>query len=162
MIRREFISLLGGAAMSSWLWPLAARAQARKVWRIGVLETVSAAMNAPNFDAFRRGLRELGYVEGQNYVVEYRSADGRAERFPDLAAELVRLRVDLIVTRGTPAARAAKDATTTIPVVMAAIGEALGAGVVASLAQPSENVTAPTTCVTTLPATDWKENEHSD
>ncbi len=141
MIRREFISLLGGAAMSSWLWPLAARAQARKVWRIGVLETVSAAMNAPNFDAFRRGLRELGYVEGQNYVVEYRSADGRAERFPDLAAELVRLRVDLIVTRGTPAARAAKDATTTIPVVMAAIGEALGAGVVASLAHPGENVT---------------------
>src|SRR5262245_34754583 len=99
--RRQFITLLGGAAVA---WPLAVHAQqGGKVWRIGILETVSAAANAANFDAFRRGLRDLGYVEGQSYVIEYRSADGSAERFADLAAELVRMPVDIIVTRGTPA-----------------------------------------------------------
>ena len=118
--------------------------------RIGVLETVSAGLNASNFDAFRRGLRELGYIEGRNYVIEYRSADGRAGRFPALAAELVRLQVDLIVTRGTPAARAAKEATTQIPVVMAAIGEPLGVGVVASLARPGGNITGFSAFVTEL------------
>ena len=92
--------------------PLAADAQpAGKVYRIGMLEAIPAARNAANLDALRQGLRELGYVEGRNLVIEYRSADGRAERFPDLAADLVRLKVDLIVTRGTPATRAAKDAT---------------------------------------------------
>jgi len=87
--------------------------------------TTSAALNAGNFDAFRKALREHGYVEGQNLVIEYLSADGRPERFPALAADLVRLKVDLIVTRGTPAAQAAKNATATIPVVMAAIGAVL-------------------------------------
>ncbi len=146
--RRKLIALLTVAAA----WPFAAaRAQQRgKIWRIGVLETVSTELNAANFDAFRRGLRELGYVEEQNYKLEYRSADGQAERFPELAAELARLRVDLIVTRGTPAARAAKNATSTIPVVMAAIGEPLGAGVVASLAQPGGNVTGLSAFVTEL------------
>jgi putative tryptophan/tyrosine transport system substrate-binding protein len=144
--RREFILLFGSAA-----WPLGARAQQTgRVWRIGVLETVSAALNVSNFDAFRRGLRELDYIEGRNYVIEYRSADGRAERFPELAAELVRLQVDLIVTRGTPAARAAKEATTQIPVVMAAIGEPLGVGVVASLARPGGNITGFSAFVTEL------------
>ena len=139
MKRRDFITLLGGAAAT---WPLAVHAQqGGKVWRIGILETVSAAANAANFNAFRRGLRERGYVEGQSYVIEYRSADGRAERFADFAAELVRLPVDIIVTRGTPAVLAAKKATTTIPIVMAAIGEPLGVGVVASLAQPGGNIT---------------------
>ena len=95
----------------------------------------------PNLDALRRGLRDLGYIESQNYVLEYRSADGDAARFPALAEELVRLGVDLIVTRGTPAARAAKDATETIPIVMASIGEPLGMGIVASLARPGGNVT---------------------
>ena len=89
--------------------PLAADAQpAEKVYRIGMLEAIPAARNAANLDALRKGLRDLGYVEGRNLVIEYRSADGRAERFPDLAADLVRLKVDLIVTRGTPATRAAK------------------------------------------------------
>jgi putative ABC transport system substrate-binding protein len=92
-------------------------------------------LNVANFDALRRGLRELGYVEGRNYLIEYRSADGRAERFAGLAAELVALPVDIIVTRGTPAALAAKQATATTPVVMAAIGEPLGTGVVARLTQ---------------------------
>jgi putative ABC transport system substrate-binding protein len=137
MKRREVITLLGGAAAA---WPLAARAQQpTKVWRIGMLETIPSAQNGPQLDPFRQGLRQLGYVEGQNFVIEYRSADGRAERFPDLANELVRLGVDLIVTRGTPAAVAAKNATETIPVIMASVGDPLL--VVDSLARPGRNVT---------------------
>ena len=148
MKRREFIAGLGGAAVA---WPLAARAQQPgKTWRIGVLETVSPDLNAKNIEALKRGLRELGYVENQNYLLEYRSADGDGERFPAFADELVRLRVDLIVTRGTPAARAAKSATESIPVVMAAIGEPLGTGVVASLARPGGNVTGLSGFVTEL------------
>ena len=149
MRRRNFIAGIAGSAAA---WPLAAGAQqpAGKVWRIGMLETTSAALNAGNFDAFRKALREHGYVEGQNLVIEYLSADGRPERFPALAADLVRLKVDLIVTRGTPAARAAKNATATIPVVMAAIGEPLGVGVVASLAYPGGNITGFSAFVTEL------------
>jgi ABC-type uncharacterized transport system substrate-binding protein len=98
MRRREFIAAVSGAAV----WPFGVRAQqAGKVWRIGVLETISPELNASNFNALRDGLRNLGYIEGQNLTFEYRSADGRAERFPQLANELVRARVDVIVTRGT-------------------------------------------------------------
>jgi putative ABC transport system substrate-binding protein len=148
MRRREFITVLGGAALA---WPLAARAQqAGKVYRIGILETIPASQNAANLDALRKGLRELGYIEGQNLSIEYSSADGFAERFPELAGELVRLKVDLIVTRGTPAAQAAKNATAAIPVVMAAIGEPLGVGVVAGLARPSGNVTGLSSFTTEL------------
>ena len=126
MKRREFITLVGGAAVAA---SRPARAQVpAKSHRIGILETVSPSSNTRNLEALRRGLRELGYVENQNYILEYRSADGEGRRFPALAAELVRLGVDLIVTRGTPAARAARDATETIPIVMAAIGEPLGTG----------------------------------
>ena len=124
------------------LGPLAAAAQeSGKVYQIGVLETTSMASNAANLDAFRQGLRELGYVEGRNFMIEYRSADGRRERFPELATELVRLKVDVIVTRGTPAVIAAKNATGTIPVVMAANADPVLSGVVASLARPGGNVT---------------------
>jgi putative tryptophan/tyrosine transport system substrate-binding protein len=137
MRRREFISLIGGAAA----WPLAARAQrGGKIWRVGMLDSTSPTVNAANFDALRRGMREHGYVEGQNLVIEYRSADGRNERYPELAAELVRLKVDVIVTRGTPAVLAVRSATATIPVVMAAIAEPPTA-VIASLAHPGGNVT---------------------
>ncbi|HYW62929.1 MAG TPA: ABC transporter substrate-binding protein [Bradyrhizobium sp.] len=147
MKRREFILALGGAVA----WPLAARAQQpAKIYRIGVLETVSPDSNAKNIEALIRGLRDLGYVENQNYLLEYRSADGDAGRFPALADELVRLRVDVIVTRGTPSARAAKSATETIPIVMAAIGDPLGTGVVASLARPGGNVTGLSAFVTEL------------
>src|SRR5258708_5382796 len=119
MRRRDFITFIGGPAA----WPLAARAQSPgQGWRIGILETRSIAANARNLDAFRQGLRELGYVEGRNLIIEYRSADGRAERFPELAAELLRLNVDVLVTRGTPAVLAAKQATTTTPIVMATMG----------------------------------------
>jgi len=128
----------------------AQRQQAAHVWRIGVLETVPAAKNAANLGSLRRGLAEHGYVEGGNLELLYRSADGRAERFPALAEELLRERVDLLVTRGTPAAQAAKAATGTVPVVMAAIGEPLGVGVVASLAQPGGNVTGLSAYVTEL------------
>jgi putative ABC transport system substrate-binding protein len=94
--RREFITLLGAAA-----WPLAARAQqAAKVWRIGILETISSAQNAPQFDAFLQRLQQLGYVEGQNLVIEYRSAEGRGDQFRALAAELIQRNVDLIDEAG--------------------------------------------------------------
>jgi putative ABC transport system substrate-binding protein len=137
--RRTFLAGTGAVLLAA---PLAAEAQpAGKVTRIGMLEPTSMALNAANLDAFRQGLRELGYVEGKNFVVEYRSADGRGERFPDLAAELVRLKVDVILTRGTPAVIAAKNATRTIPVVMAASGDPVLSGVVASLARPGGNVT---------------------
>lgn len=129
--------------------PLAARGQpAGKVYRIGILETIPAARNAANLDAFRKGLRDLGYVEGRNLVIEYRSAEGRAERFPELASELVRLKVDLILTRGTPAARAAKKATETIPTIMATMGDPRA--IVASFAHPGGNITGVTTFSTEL------------
>lgn len=122
----------------------------QKVYRIGVLETIAAKPNAANFDAFLRGLRDLGYFEGQNLAIEYRSADGQIERFRTLANELVRLNVDLIVTRGTPAVLAAKEASKTIPIVMAAIGEPLIA--VAAIARPGGNVTGLSAFATELQA----------
>jgi putative ABC transport system substrate-binding protein len=130
-----FLGSLAGGLLAA---PLASEAQqAGKVYRIGVLEMTPVALNAANLEAFRQGLRELGYVERQNYAIEYRSADGRPERFPDLA----RLKVDLIVTRGTPAALAAKNATRTIPIVMATSGDPVGTGAVSGLARPGGNVT---------------------
>ena len=124
------------------LAPLEAHAQqAGKIYRIGMLETRNATLNAANLDALRRGLRELGYRDGQNLEITYRSSDGRNERFAALASEPVELKVDLIVTRGTPAALAAKNATRTIPVVMASSGDPVGAGLVASLSRPGGNVT---------------------
>lgn len=121
---------------------LAAEAQeAGKVYRVGVLETTPVALNAANLNAFRLGMKELGYVEGRNLVIEYRSADGRPERFPALATELIRSKVDLILTRGTPAVIAAKNATPTIPIVMAASGDPLATRVVTGLARPGGNVT---------------------
>ncbi len=121
--------------------PLVVGAQPANVPRIGMLMPVPADIAAPNIDAFRQGLRDLGYVEGQNFGVEYRYAQGNANLLPDLAAELVRLRVDVIVTWGTPSALAAKHATTTIPIVMAAVGDPTGPGIVPSLARPGGNIT---------------------
>ena len=124
--------------------------QVPKVHRIGLLEPTSAATNAANLNAFRQGLRELGYVEGRDFVIEYRSSDGHGERYPQLAGELVRLKVDLILTRGTPAALAAKNATGSIPVVMTSIGDPVGSGIVASLARPGGNITGLTSIATAL------------
>jgi putative ABC transport system substrate-binding protein len=125
-----------------------AAAHPEKLYRIGMLERTPAAVNAANLNAFRSGLEEFGYVEGSSFVIEYRSADGHDERFPGLAAELVRLNVDLIVARGTPAALAAKAATRTIPVVITGVGDPVGQGVVASLARPGTNVTGLSAAVT--------------
>jgi len=148
MDRRTFI---GGFVSSLLAAAFAARAQpATKLHRIGILESLPAAQNAANLDALRKGLRDFGYVEGQNLTIEYRSADGHPERFPDLASELVRLKVDLIVTRGTPAARAAKNATRTIPVVMATMGDP--GAIVSSFAHPGGNITGVTTFSTELTA----------
>jgi putative ABC transport system substrate-binding protein len=147
--RRTFLC---GLTLGILAAPLAAGAQARKGHIIGMLEPFPAAETVANLEAFRRGLRELGYVEGQNLVIEYRSADGRNERFVELAATLVRANVDVIVTRGTPAVLAAKNATTTIPIVMAAVGDPLGTGAVAGLARPGGNVTGLSGFVTDLQA----------
>jgi len=137
--RRAFVASLTGGLLAA---PLAAGAQEPgKVYRVGLLEVVPATSNATNLAAFRQGLKELGFAEGQNVVMEYRSADGRPERFPGLAEELLRVKIDVIVTRGTPAAIAAKQATGKIPIVMASSGDPLSTGLVASLAHPGGNVT---------------------
>ena len=139
MRRREFIALLSNAAIT---WPLAARAQqsTRKI-SIGFLSVnVRPAMKA-RVEAFQQGLRELGYIEGQNVLIEYRFAEGNPERLRALADELVRLKVDVIVTEGTTSTRFAKEATSTIPIVMAQDPDPVGTGFVASLARPSGNIT---------------------
>jgi ABC-type uncharacterized transport system substrate-binding protein len=135
--RREFIALLvGAAAAPSLLWPLAAHAQQR--FKIGLLDTgLGAAFAVP----FTRKLVELGYVEGRNVVIERKSAEGNLERLKDLAEDLVRQQVDVIVTAGTPAGFAAKKATGTIPIVFGAISDPVGVGLVASLARPGGNAT---------------------
>jgi putative ABC transport system substrate-binding protein len=130
--------------------PAAEAQPAGKIYRIGMLERTSPAINAANLDAFRRGLRDGGYVEGKNFVIEYRSAEGRDDQFPGLATELVRLNVDLIVTRGTPAALAAKNATGTIPIVITGLADPVGQGIVASLARPGGNITGVSAIVTEL------------
>ena len=139
MKRREFITLLGGAAVA---WPLAARAQQRaKVAHIGYLGLVSASWHTPRITAFRAGLRDLGYAEGKDIVIEFRWAEGRYDQLPALAAELVRLNVDVIVTHTVPGAIAAKQATSTIPIVITAASDLLAFGLVESLARPGGNLT---------------------
>jgi putative tryptophan/tyrosine transport system substrate-binding protein len=133
MRRREFIAGLGGAAA----WPLAARGQQR--YRIGLLNTGSSS--SPLIDTFIDALRDLGYVEGKNAVIERRFAEGNVDRLRDFAAGLVRLPVDVIVTMGTPAGFAAKETTSTIPIVFAASSDPVGVGLVASLARPGGNAT---------------------
>ena len=135
---KQIIGLALGAMLFALIDPATAQ-QPKKVPRIGVLSPV--APPHPNIEAFRQGLRELGYIEGQNIIVEYRYAEGKPERLAPLAAELVRLKLDVIVTNTTPAVRAVKGVTTTIPIVIAAVGNAVEAGLVKSLAKPGGNVT---------------------
>src|SRR5499433_3168761 len=135
--RRKFLAALGGAAVS---WPLAALAQQPKVPTIGAL--VIGNISPEEFwREFRQGLRDLGYIEGQNIRFEFRSAEGHIDRLPELAAELVRLKVDVIVTWFTPTAVAARHATGEIPIVMAETGDPIGTGLVMSLPRPGGNVT---------------------
>ena len=136
MQRREFIAFLGVAAA----WPLVASAQS-KISRIGFMGNSTAALEANLVDAFREGLHELGYEEGRNIVIEYRWADGKYDQFPTLVAELLAAKVDVIVTAGTPAALAVKKATTTVPLIMVAVGDPVGTGLVPSLARPGGNLT---------------------
>src|SRR5215218_4441108 len=139
MRRREFITLVAGSAGA---WPFVARAQeATKSYRIGFVGLPSAGSLPERPEAFRAGLRDLGYQEGRNIVIEYRWAEGRYERLPALFAELVRLNVDVIVTHGTPGALAAKQVTNTVPIVVAVIADPEASGVVATLAKPGGNVT---------------------
>ena len=136
--RREFITLLGGAAAA---WPLAARAQQTgKVPTIGFLGA-NPSIESHRVAAFVQRLRELAWIDGRNLAIEYRWAEGRNERYAENAAELVRLKVDVIVTVGTPPTLAAKQATAVIPIVFAAAGDPVGTGLVASLARPGGNVT---------------------
>ena len=138
MDRRAFVGAVGACIFTR----LTAAAQpAGKVPRIGFLITGSSTDQRRLIEAFGQGLRELGWVEGQNIVIDYRFAEGRFDRLPDLAAELVRLKVDVIVAGPTPAAAAAKDATAMIPIVMAVVGDPGGLGLIASLARPGGNVT---------------------
>ena len=139
MIRRRFLlTSLAGAMGAS----LAAEAQqAGKVYRIGFLGPGTPIVFAPGIEALRLGLRDHGYVEGRNITIEYRWAENRYDRLPELAAELVRLNPDVIITQGTPSTLAAKRATSAIPIVMSIIGNPVENGVVASLAQPGGNIT---------------------
>ncbi len=139
MARRAFLGTVAGGLLAA---PLAAEGQqANKVWRIGFLEAGSSSANRHFLDAFRQGLRELGYTEGQQVVIEDRWADGRSEQFPGLVAQLVGLRPDVIVVSSTPGARAVNVGTRTIPAIFVAIGDPVGAGLVASLGHPGGNMT---------------------
>lgn len=138
MRRREFIALVGGAAT----WPVAARAQQpERMRRVGYLFSFTPAEGQHLWEACRQGLRELGYVEGKNIAIEVRWTDGRYERLPELVAELIRLKVDIIVVAATPGSLAVKAATSTIPVVIVAVSDPTRIGLVASLVRPGGNIT---------------------
>ena len=138
--RRRLVIALGAGALTA---PLACFAQQQrpKVARIGLLEASSASSSANLREALIRGLRELGYMEDKNIIIEGRWAEGNYERLPGLAAELVQMKVDVIVAGSTPTVQAAQRATTTIPIVMVRVGDPVGSGLVASLARPGGNIT---------------------
>src|SRR5262249_46398894 len=136
--RRDFITLLGGAAAT---WPLSVRAQQTKVARIGFLGLVSASSHAARLAALRAGLRDRGWLEGTNLLIEYRWAEGDYKRLRGLAEELVQLKVDVLVTHASPGALAAKSATSTIPIVLTAVGDIVALGLISSLSLPGGNIT---------------------
>jgi len=139
-MRKKITALALGALLFALNFPAEAQ-QAGKIFRIGFLDASTASGNAVLLEAFRQELRKLGWIEGKNFAIEYRFAEQKTERLPELAAELVRLKVDLIVVSGVPSASAAKKATTAIPIVMTNSGDPVGTGLVASLARPGGNVT---------------------
>jgi putative ABC transport system substrate-binding protein len=149
MRRRQFIKIVGGTAVA---WPLAAGTKPRSAWRIGMLEPGASSPSDPFVDAFRDGLRGLGYREGRDILLEIRWAGGSNEPLVGLAVELVALKVDVLVVVSTPAALAAKQATATIPIVFTAVGDPVGAGVVTSLARPGGNATGFSMLATELSA----------
>jgi len=137
---KRIFRLALGVLLLAFSFPARAQ-QSEKILRIGYLGNSSPALERDFVDAFRQGLRDLGYAEGHNILIEYRWAEGRYDRLPEFAAELVRLKVDVLLTAGTPGALAAKQATQTIPIVMAVSGDAVGTGLVQSLARPGGNIT---------------------
>ncbi len=137
-VRAGFLAIL---VLLVWWAGMAEAQQPKKIPRIGYLSALSRPADSYRSEAFRQGLRELGYVEGKNVTIEYRYAEGKLDLLPDLAAELVRLKVDIIVTQSTLDAYAARQSTSTVPIVMTASGDAVGTGLVASLARPGGNVT---------------------
>jgi len=155
MRRRNLVDLLGIAAFAFPAWPLSADAQqSGKIMRVGVLTDEGPSLAAKSFEPIAQGLRDFGWVEGQNVAFEARSSNGKEEALPGLAAELVRLQPDIIVAVGTPAARAAETATETIPIVFTRVSDPIGLGLVTSLARPSGNVTGVSLLATDL-ATKW-------
>ena len=148
--RRKLVIALGAGTLTA---PFGSFAQQQgKVWRIGLLSSENPSGYKTRIEALRAGLRDFGYEEGKNLVIEFRWADGKLDRLPELAAELVRLNVDLIVTHASAPARAAKQATTTIPIIMAATADPVALGLVNSLAQPGGNITGSTFFTTELAA----------
>src|SRR5207245_957365 len=141
MIKKTVVALAVALVLILTLVTRNEAQQAKKVWRIGFLAATSPSVEAARIEAFRHGMRELGYVEGKNIVIEWRWAEGKFDRLPDLAAELVRLNVEVIVTGGSTSTRAAKKVTTTVPIVMAQVNDPVGNGFVASLARPGGNMT---------------------
>ena len=146
--RRKIVLALGAGALA----PFAVFAQQPKVWRVGFLSQrhVEFVDADDYYGPFTQGMRELGYVVGKNLVIEWRSAEGKSERLAELAVELVRLKVDVLVTAGTPASVAVQKATTAIPIVMITVGDPVGTGLVKSLARPGGNITGPSTMNTEL------------
>ena len=144
------VGLVVTVALGILLGPLAHAQQKVKMYRIGFLGNSTAALEANLVGPFREGLRDLGYDEGRNVLIEYRWAEGKYERFPALIAELIALKVDVIVTAGTPATLAVRKATTSIPLVMVAVGDPVGTGIVASLARPGGNITGLTSIAADL------------
>jgi putative tryptophan/tyrosine transport system substrate-binding protein len=138
MSRRQFLRLLGGAAAA---WPLTVRAQQAKLPTIGLFLGANPSIESQRVAAFVQRLRELAWIDGRNLAIEYRWAEGRPERVSEIAAEFVRIKVDVIVTVATPPTLAAKQATAVIPIVFAAVSDPVGTGLVASLARPGGNVT---------------------
>jgi putative tryptophan/tyrosine transport system substrate-binding protein len=140
-MRKQIIGFAFSAMLFAHCLHVEAQQPAAKVPRVGYLSPASRTADAPRLEAFRQGLRELGYVEGKNINIEYRYAEGASEQLPELAEEFVRLKVDVIVAPSTPAVRAAKQATTTIPIIFPGVADPVAFGFVASLARPGGNIT---------------------